>query len=128
MQTRGDPRLFTWAALGSATSRVLPGRGSLEVHPSMSQPNLCFALWMFPSSCSCGSGTIGLCVSVNACACLSGLLWQCNHNSLHKACLSHMTLNIHGPASCTNSSVSFKTARKGLQFTPDLSTEDECGL
>lgn len=68
---------------------------------------------MFPWSCSCGSGTLGLCVNVNACACLSGLLLQLNHNSLHKACLSHMALNIHGPVSCTNSSVSFKYSEEG---------------
>lgn len=81
---------------------------------------------MFPWSCSCGSGTVGLCVNVNACACLSGLLLQLNRNSLHKACLSHMTLNIHGPVSCTNTPVSvLDTARKRLQFTSDLSTEDE---
>lgn len=69
---------------------------------------------MFPWSCSCGSGTVGLCVNVNACACLSGLLLQLNRNSLHKACLSHVTLNIHGPVSCTNSSASFKYSEEGI--------------
>lgn len=44
-------------------------------------------------------------MNVNACACLSSLLSQLNYNSLHKACLSHMTLNIHGPASFNNSNV-----------------------
>lgn len=77
MQAHGDPSLLTWAALGSATSCVLPGRKS-GVHSSMAQPNLGFALYVFPWSCSCGRGTVGLCVSVNACACLSGLLLQLN--------------------------------------------------
>lgn len=68
------------------------------------------ALEMFPWSRSCGSGTARLCV--NACACLSSLLSQLNRNSLHKACLSHMTLNIHRPVSFSGSSVCFQ-ARRG---------------
>lgn len=68
---------------------------------------------MFHWSCSCGSGTVGLCVNANACARLSSLLLQLNHNSLHKACLSHMTLNIHRPVSCSNSNVDFKCSEVG---------------
>lgn len=79
MQAHGDPSLFTWAALGSATSCVLPGRKS-AVHSSMSQPSLGLASFVFPWSCSCGRGTVVLCVSVDACALLSGLLLQLSQN------------------------------------------------
>lgn len=68
-------------------------------------------------------------MNVNACACLSSLLSQLNYNSLHKACLSHMTLNIHRPVSFNNPNVCSQIqGGRGLWFTEDLRTEDECGF
>lgn len=108
------PKLVNLCCLGlHCPLCVLPGRKLSQVHSSMPQLNLRFALEMFPWSCSCGSGPVGLCVSASACACLSSLLSQLNHNSLHKACLSHMALNIHRPASCNNSNVDFKNSEVG---------------
>lgn len=85
----------------------------------------CCALEMFPLSRSCGSGTARLCVNANACACLSSLLSRLNRNSLHKACLSHMTLNIHRPVSFSSSDVCFQARRGRGCSSPRVSGQQE---
>lgn len=110
----GDPGWLARAAVGSAPRlpRRLEGSAGAFVP---AQLNRRCALQTFPGSCAWGSGTVGLCA--NACACLSSLLSQLNCNSLHKACLSRMTLNIHRPVSCNNSKVEFKYSEVGAALS-----------